>query len=68
MPTKRDVIDRVLNEDHFFSLSAARVVADELVKRWIWSNVYPIHELTVAKIFNMMAEFKTVDHYPKKSV
>ena len=43
LPTKRDVIDRVLNEDHFFSLSAARVVADELVKRWIWSNVYPIH-------------------------
>ena len=48
-------------------MNAARVVAAELVEHWIWSNVYPIHELTVAKkIFNMMTEFKAVDHYPKK--
>ena len=64
--TKQDVIDRVLSEDHFFSMSAARVVAAELVERWIWSNVYPIHELTVAKVFNMMTEFKAVNHYPRK--
>ena len=39
----------------------------ELVKHWIWSNVYPIHELTVAKkIFNVMREFKAVDHPKKK--
>ena len=42
----------------FFSMN----VAAELVKHWLWSNVYPIHELTVAKIFNMMTEFKAVDH------
>ena len=48
-------------------MNAARVVAAELVEHWIWSNVYPIHELTVAKkIFNMMTEFKAVDHYPMK--
>ena len=46
-------------------MNAARVVAAELVKHCIWSNVYPIHELTVAKkIFNMKTEFKAVDHYP----
>ena len=30
LPSK-DVIDRVLSEDHFFSMNAARVVAAELV-------------------------------------
>ena len=66
LPTTQDVIDRVLSEHHFFSMNAARVVAGELVEHWIWNNVYPIHELTVAKkIFNMMTKFKAVDHYPK---
>ena len=27
LPTKQDVIDRVLSEDHFFSINAARAVA-----------------------------------------
>ena len=59
LPTKQDVIDRVLSEDHFFSMNAARVVAAELVEHWIWSNAYPIYKLTVArKIFNIMAELK----------
>ena len=66
LPTTQDVIDRVLSEDRFFSINAARVVAAELVKYWMWSNVYPIHELTVAKIFDIMTEFKAVDHYRKK--
>ena len=67
LPTKQDVINSVLSKDHFFSMNAARVVAVELVKHWIWSNVCPIHELTVAmKIFNMMTEFNAVDHYHKK--
>ena len=48
-------------------MSVARVVAAELVKHWIWTNVYPIHELTVAKkIFNLVTEFKALDHYLKK--
>ena len=55
--TKQDDNDWVLYVDHFFTTNAARVVAAELVKHWIWSNVYSIHELTVAKkIFNKMAE------------
>ena len=59
-------MNQVFSEDHFFSMNAARVVAAELVEHWIWSNVYPIHALTVAKIFNMMTDFKAVNHYPKK--
>jgi len=39
----QDVIDRILSEDHFFSMNSARVVAVELVKHWRWSNVSPIH-------------------------
>ena len=39
LPTKQNVIDRVLSEDRFFSMNAARVVAVEFVKHWIWSNV-----------------------------
>jgi len=35
LPTKQDVIDRVLSEDRFFAMNAARVVAAELVKHWI---------------------------------
>ena len=67
LATKQDVIGRVLRQDHFFLINAARAVAAELVKYWIGSNVDPIHELTVAKmIFNMMTEFKPLEHYPKK--
>ena len=67
LPTKQEVIQRMLNEDNFYSMDAARTVASELAKLWIWSNVYPVHELTVArKIFDMMKDFKAIDHYPKK--
>ena len=67
LPAKQDVINRVLSENHFLSMNAARVVAAELVEHWIWSNAYPIHELTVAKeIFNMITKFKAVGHYSKK--
>ena len=35
LPTKRDVIDRVLCQDRFFSMNAAGVVAAEFVEHWI---------------------------------
>ena len=67
LPTKQEVIQRMLNEDNFYSMDAARTVASELAKLWIWSNVYPVHELTAArKIFDVMKDFKAIDHYPKK--
>ena len=48
-------------------MNAAGVVDAELVKHWIWSNVYPTHQLTVAKIFSTVTEFKAVflEHHNK---
>ena len=53
---KQYVIDLVLSEDHFFLMNAAKIVAAEPVEHWIGSNVYPIHQLTIVKIFNMKRE------------
>ena len=47
LPTKRDVIERVLNEENFLQQSDAGVVAKELINIWIFCNVYPVHEITV---------------------
>ena len=47
LPTKRDVIERVLNEENFLQQFAAGVVAKELINIWIFCNVYPVNEITV---------------------
>ena len=47
LPTKRDVIERVLNEEEFLQQSAAGVAAKELINIWIFCNVYPVNEITV---------------------
>ena len=47
LPTKRDVIGCVLNEENFLQQSAAGVVAKELINIWIFCNVYPVNEITV---------------------
>ena len=36
LPTKRQVIERLLHENNFLQLSAARIVANELEKRSLW--------------------------------
>ena len=43
LPTKRQVIEQLLHEDNFLQLSAARIVANELEKRWLWCNIYCLH-------------------------
>lgn len=68
LPTKRQVIERVLHEDNFLQKAASSSVAKELVERWIWCNVYPVHAVTVAnKIFEMVTKFTKLDRWPKKS-
>ena len=67
LPTKNNVIERVLQEDNFLQKSAAGIVAKKLIDYWIWCNVYPVHELTVKeKIFNLTKIFTSIDRYSKK--
>jgi len=67
LPTKRDVIERVLNEENFLQQSAAGVVAKELINIWIFCNVYPVNEITVKqKIFALVKTFSPIDRYSKK--
>jgi len=66
LSTKRDVIERVLNEENFLQQSAAGVVAKELINIWIFCHVYPVNELTVKqKIFALMKTFSSIDRYSK---
>ena len=69
LPTKRQVIERMLDLPDFRTLSAAREVAKELHERWIWCNVYPQHHYTIAtKIQEMMTTFSNVTRYPRKNL
>ena len=70
LPTKRQVIERLLHEDNFLQLSAAKTVANELVKRWLWCNVYCLHPLTIAKhckqIQDLIEKFSILDRWSNK--
>jgi len=67
LPTKRDIIEHVLNEENFLQQSAAGVVAKELINIWIFCNVYPANDITVKqKIFALMKTFSSIDRYNKK--
>ena len=64
LPTKKDVIERVLEKDNFLQKSAAGIVAKYLIDYWIWCNVYPVYELTdKEKIFNLIKIFSLIDRY-----
>jgi len=69
LPTKRDVIEHVLNEENFLQQSAAGVVAKESINIWIFCNVYPVNEITVKqKNFALMKTFSSIYRYSKRSV
>ena len=69
LPIKRQVIERILNFNHFRKLDAARIVAKELHNRWIWCNVYSIHELSIAqRNHQLMPNFSGLTRYPKKKI
>ena len=64
---KRQVIERTMYEDNYLQRSNSAIVAKELVDLWIWSNVYPVHEVTVTnRIFEMISQFSELDRWPKK--
>ena len=67
LPTKKEVLERVLHEEKFLQQSAADLVATELVTHWIWCNVYPLSKITAAnKISDMIKTFSSLDRYHKK--
>ena len=67
LPTKRQVLERTLNWNNFRTKEAAKSVANELFERWFWSNVYPLHLLTIIeKVGNQVTQFSTLDRCPKK--
>ena len=46
---------------------AAKSVANELFDQWVWSNVYPMHLLTIIqKVEKLVKEFSILDRWPKK--
>jgi len=66
-PTKRGVIERVLNEENFLQQSAPEVVAKELINIWIFCNVYPVNKITVKqKMFALMKTFSSIDRYSQR--
>jgi len=68
LPTKRQVIERMLSFDHFRKLETARIIAKELHDVWVWCNVYSIHELSIAqKVNKLVLNFSVLTRYPKKA-
>ena len=66
LPTIKQVICRILNEDNFLKYEVANIVAQELVQLWTWSNVYTISTSSVVrKIQELMKEFSNLDRYPR---
>ena len=67
MPTKKQVIEHLLHENNFLQLSAVRIVANELKKRWLWYNIYCFHPLTIAKqLQDVIKKFTMLDCWSKK--
>ena len=50
LPTKKDVILRLLHEDNYMQDAAIRKVTAELIELWQWCNVYTLSELTVRQM------------------
>ena len=42
LPTKRDVLERLLHKSHWQTRAAHEVVAQELIDVWVFCHVYPI--------------------------
>ena len=57
LPTKRDVLQRLLHEKNWRTRAAAVIVANELYERWIYCNVYCISvDGTVFRILTLVKD------------
>ena len=42
-------MEKILNEDNFFTMDAARLAANEMFEYWMWYNFYPVRKLAESK-------------------
>ena len=66
LPTTKQVICRVLNEDNFLKSKAANTVAQELFQLWTWCKVCTNSTSCMAKKApELVREFSNLDRHPK---
>ena len=68
LPTKRQVIERILYLKNFRTEKAANDihVVQEIHDRWVRYNVYPIHQYTITKkVYSLVASFSALDRWIK---
>lgn len=67
LPTKRDVLQRLLHEKNWRTRPAATTVATELVELWTLCNVYSISvDGVVSRIQKLVKDFRKIDYQPKQ--
>ena len=67
LPTKQDVLERLLFEDNWRQKEAATTVAEELYVIWVHCNVYCVSVNAITwRISKLVEEFCKVDAIPKK--
>ena len=63
LPTKRQVIERILYLKNFRTEKAANDIVQEIHDRWVRYNVYPIHQYTITK--KVYSWFSALDRWIK---
>ena len=67
LPTKRDVLQRLLYERNWRTRAAAVIVANKLYERWIHCNVYWISvDGIMFRILTLVKDFRQIESQPKK--
>ena len=65
LPTKRNVLQRLLDERNLQTRAAAVIVANELYERWIHCNVYCISvDGIVFRILTLVKDFQQIEFQP----
>lgn len=69
LPTKMQVVQRMLYEKNYRTYASAKKIASELIDLWVKCNVYTKSEIFVANfIANVMDEFSKLLRYPKSKI
>ena len=67
LPTKQEVLERLIYEDKWRQKEAANTVAEELFKIWIHCNVYCISVSAISwRISKLVDELRKIDSISKK--